>query len=114
MQSEAKAETRIFAIQRRLSLGAHRARLFENLRYDGITDVRVPSDSMWKPDVLLYNSVDSNFDSTFKTNLVVYSDGTVNWIPPGIFQISCKIDIRWFPFDEQRCFFKVATALFCG
>jgi hypothetical protein len=54
-------------------------------------------------------SVDSSFDSTYPTNMVVYSDGTVNWIPPGIFIISCKIDILWYPFDEQYCYFKVHT-----
>ena len=32
--------------------------------YEGIGDVRFPSGALWKPDVLLYNSVDSSFDST--------------------------------------------------
>lgn len=40
--------------------------------------------------------------------MVVYNTGDISWIPPGIFKISCKIDIKWFPFDEQRCFFKVS------
>ncbi|VDL78329.1 unnamed protein product [Nippostrongylus brasiliensis] len=52
--------------------------------------------------------VDANFDSTYPTNMVVYNSGDVHWIPPGIFKISCKIDIEWFPFDEQRCKFKPA------
>lgn len=34
-------------------------------------------------DVLCYNSVDAEFDSTFKVNLVGTSDGTITWIPPG-------------------------------
>ena len=34
-------------------------------------------------------------------------DGTQVWVPPGIFTVSCKLDIYWFPFDEQTCFFKV-------
>lgn len=81
--------------------------VWDPAQYNGITDVRLPYGTLWRPDVLLYNSVDSNFDSTYQSNFVVYSDGTINWIPPGIFEISCKIDITWFPFDEQRCFFKV-------
>ncbi|KAE9411900.1 hypothetical protein Angca_006303, partial [Angiostrongylus cantonensis] len=52
------------------------------------------------------SSVDTNFDSTYPTNMVVYNTGDVHWVPPGIFKISCKIDIEWFPFDEQRCKFK--------
>ncbi|VDO55227.1 unnamed protein product [Brugia timori] len=76
-------------------------------KYGNITDVRFPAGKIWKPDVLLYNSVDANFDSTYPTNMVVYNTGDISWIPPAIFKISCKINIEWFPFDEQRCFFKV-------
>ncbi|KHJ89817.1 hypothetical protein OESDEN_10349 [Oesophagostomum dentatum] len=46
-------------------------------------------------------SANERFDSTYKSNLVVYSSGLVNWIPPGIFKITCKMDITMFPFDEQ-------------
>ena len=70
----------------------------ENLRwdpaqYENVTDLRHPMGSIWTPDVLLYNSVDTEFDSTYKVNLLGYSDGTINWIPPGIFKVSCQIDI---------------------
>nr|CDJ94011.1 Neurotransmitter-gated ion-channel ligand-binding and Neurotransmitter-gated ion-channel transmembrane region domain containing protein [Haemonchus contortus] len=82
--------------------------------YGNITDVRFPAGRIWKPDVLLYNSVDTNFDSTYPTNMVVYSTGDVHWVPPGIFKISCKIDIEWFPFDEQRCKFKFGSWTYDG
>ncbi|VDM44521.1 unnamed protein product [Toxocara canis] len=82
--------------------------------YGNITDVRFPAGKIWKPDVLLYNSVDANFDSTYPTNMVVYNTGDISWIPPGIFKISCKIDIKWFPFDEQRCFFKFGSWTYDG
>lgn len=59
------------------------------------------------PDNGRFFSVDTSFDSTYPTNMVVYNTGDVHWVPPGIFKISCKIDIEWFPFDEQRCKFKV-------
>ncbi|VDN26180.1 unnamed protein product [Gongylonema pulchrum] len=84
--------------------------------YDGIKDVRFPSDSgqVWHPDILLYNSANENFDSTFKSNLVVYSNGEVNWIPPGILKFSCKLDITWFPFDDQICGLKFGSWTFNG
>uniref|UniRef100_A0A183BJD1 Neur_chan_LBD domain-containing protein n=1 Tax=Globodera pallida TaxID=36090 RepID=A0A183BJD1_GLOPA len=82
--------------------------------YGNISNVRFPAGKIWKPDVLLYNSVDASFDSTFPTNMIVYNDGNVSWIPPGIFKISCKIDITWFPFDEQRCFFKFGSWTYSG
>ncbi|PIO69611.1 putative neuronal acetylcholine receptor subunit alpha-7 [Teladorsagia circumcincta] len=86
----------------------------ENLRwqpsaYENVTDLRHPAGTLWQPDILLYNSVDPAFDSTYKVNLLNYHDGSVNWVPPGIFKISCKLDIYWFPFDEQFCFFKFGS-----
>jgi hypothetical protein len=29
-------------------------------QYDGISDVRLPSDALWRPDVLLYNRLNLN------------------------------------------------------
>uniref|UniRef100_A0AC34RKQ2 Neurotransmitter-gated ion-channel ligand-binding domain-containing protein n=1 Tax=Panagrolaimus sp. JU765 TaxID=591449 RepID=A0AC34RKQ2_9BILA len=58
--------------------------------YGGIRDVRFPGnlEQIWKPDVLLYNSADQNFDTTFKSNQLVYHTGEVNWIPPGILKFT--------------------------
>ncbi|KJH51504.1 Cation transporter family protein [Dictyocaulus viviparus] len=86
----------------------------ENLRwqpneYDNVTDLRHPAGTLWQPDILLYNSVDPAFDSMYKVNLLNYHDGVINWVPPGIFKISCKLDIYWFPFDEQICYFKFGS-----
>ncbi|TKR96992.1 hypothetical protein L596_010925 [Steinernema carpocapsae] len=85
-------------------------------KFDGIQSVRMNSDdhSIFKPDILLYNSADKSFDSTYKSNMVVYSSGEVNWVPPGIFRASCKIDITWFPFDEQSCFLKFGSWTYNG
>ncbi|VDM80685.1 unnamed protein product [Strongylus vulgaris] len=49
----------------------------------------------------MFFRANDRFDSSYKSNLVVYSSGEVNWIPPGIFRITCKMDITMFPFDEQ-------------
>ena len=64
---------------------------------------------MWKPDLLLYNSANENFDATFPTNIIVNYDGKISQIPPGIFKSTCKIDITWFPFDDQSCDMKFGT-----
>ncbi|ETN81953.1 Neurotransmitter-gated ion-channel transmembrane region, partial [Necator americanus] len=40
--------------------------------YGNIREVRLPISNIWKPDVLLYNSVDQQFDSTWPVNAVVY------------------------------------------
>ncbi|KAK6730948.1 hypothetical protein RB195_007425 [Necator americanus] len=86
------------------------------IAYENITSVRFPGDEqqIWQPDILLYNSANERFDSTYKSNLVVYSNGQVNWIPPGIFRITCKMDITMFPFDEQICFLKFGSWTYHG
>lgn len=63
-----------------------------------------PPHRIWKPDVLMYNSADEGFDGTYPTNVVVRSNGSCIYIPPGIFKSTCKIDITWFPFDDQVIF----------
>ena len=35
--------------------------------------------------------------------MVVSSDGSCLWVPPGLFLSTCTIDITWFPFDDQKC-----------
>uniref|UniRef100_A0A0N5B820 Acetylcholine receptor subunit alpha-type acr-16 n=1 Tax=Strongyloides papillosus TaxID=174720 RepID=A0A0N5B820_STREA len=84
--------------------------------YDNITDIRFNgnTDSIWKPDILLYNSVDEDFDTTYKSNFVVYSNGDITWIPPGILKFSCKIDVTYFPFDNIFCSLKFGSWTYHG
>lgn len=102
-------------------------------QYGGIRDIRFPgsSDHIWKPDILLYNrqgtkhakglvltkihfSAAEDFDSTFKSNLVVYNTGDVTWIPPGVLKFVCQLDVTWFPFDDQMCELKFGSWTFHG
>ncbi|TMS36431.1 hypothetical protein L596_003596 [Steinernema carpocapsae] len=84
--------------------------------YGEITDIRIPGTAqmIWRPDVLLYNSADENFDSTFPVNIIVHYDGRVVQVPPGILKLSCKIDITWFPFDNQICHLKFGSWTYSG
>uniref|UniRef100_A0A7E4VFZ1 Neur_chan_LBD domain-containing protein n=1 Tax=Panagrellus redivivus TaxID=6233 RepID=A0A7E4VFZ1_PANRE len=84
--------------------------------YEDIGSVRFSSEDnvIFQPDVLLYNSADKSFDSTYKSNLVVYHTGEVNWIPPGIFRASCRLDVTYFPFDDQSCFLKFGSWTYHG
>ncbi|XP_032529179.2 neuronal acetylcholine receptor subunit alpha-7 isoform X2 [Danaus plexippus] len=90
-----------------------------NLRWNtsdfgGVKDLRVPPHRLWKPDVLMYNSADEGFDSTYPTNVVVRNNGSCLYVPPGIFKSTCKIDITWFPFDDQRCEMKFGSWTYDG
>uniref|UniRef100_A0A8C3AT62 Neuronal acetylcholine receptor subunit alpha-7 n=1 Tax=Cyclopterus lumpus TaxID=8103 RepID=A0A8C3AT62_CYCLU len=82
--------------------------------YPGVTNVRFPDHLIWKPDILLYNSADERFDATFHTNILVNSSGSCYYIPPGIFKSTCHIDVRWFPFDVQRCELKFGSWTYGG
>ncbi|KAI4788630.1 hypothetical protein KUCAC02_002061 [Chaenocephalus aceratus] len=82
--------------------------------YPGVPNVRFPDNLIWKPDILLYNSADERFDATFHTNILVNSSGTCSYLPPGIFKSTCYIDVRWFPFDVQRCDLKFGSWTYGG
>ncbi|XP_076234430.1 nicotinic acetylcholine receptor alpha7 subunit isoform X2 [Calliopsis andreniformis] len=82
--------------------------------YGDVRDLRIPPHRLWKPDVLMYNSADEGFDGTYPTNVVVKNNGTCLYVPPGIFKSTCKIDITWFPFDDQRCEMKFGSWTYDG
>ncbi|XP_076465874.1 neuronal acetylcholine receptor subunit alpha-7-like [Babylonia areolata] len=77
--------------------------------FGNVTTVRVPVSMVWVPDILMYNSASEGFDATFRTNVVVSSDGSCLWVPPGMFKSTCAIDITWFPFDDQKCDLKFGS-----
>uniref|UniRef100_A0A3B3UFG4 Neuronal acetylcholine receptor subunit alpha-7 n=1 Tax=Poecilia latipinna TaxID=48699 RepID=A0A3B3UFG4_9TELE len=77
--------------------------------YPGVQNLRFPSNLVWVPDILLYNSADERFDATFHTNVLVNASGACQYIPPGILKSTCYIDVRWFPFDIQKCDLKFGS-----
>uniref|UniRef100_A0A182F6Z4 Neurotransmitter-gated ion-channel ligand-binding domain-containing protein n=1 Tax=Anopheles albimanus TaxID=7167 RepID=A0A182F6Z4_ANOAL len=82
--------------------------------YGGVRDLRITPTKLWKPDVLMYNSADEGFDGTYHTNIVVKNNGSCLYVPPGIFKSTCKIDITWFPFDDQNCEMKFGSWTYDG
>lgn len=61
-----------------------------------------------------FNSADEGFDGTYHTNVVVRHNGSCLYVPPGIFKSTCKIDIAWFPFDDQHCDMKFGSWTYDG
>ncbi|KAL0962560.1 hypothetical protein UPYG_G00341720 [Umbra pygmaea] len=82
--------------------------------YPGVKNLRFTTDQVWTPDILLYNSADDDFDSSFKTNVLVNSSGFAEYLPPGIFMSTCNVDVRWFPFDIQKCELKFGSWTYDG
>lgn len=58
---------------------------------------------------LSLHSADERFDATFHTNVLVNASGYCQYIPPGILKSTCYIDVRWFPFDVQKCDLKFGS-----
>ncbi|XP_034735123.1 neuronal acetylcholine receptor subunit alpha-3 [Etheostoma cragini] len=77
--------------------------------FGGVEFIRVPSNKIWKPDIVLYNNAVGDFQVDDKTKALLRYNGDVTWIPPAIFKSSCKIDVTYFPFDYQNCTMKFGS-----
>ncbi|XP_006864499.1 PREDICTED: neuronal acetylcholine receptor subunit alpha-2 [Chrysochloris asiatica] len=77
--------------------------------FNNITSLRVPSEMIWIPDIVLYNNADGEFAVTHMTKAHLFSTGTVHWVPPAIYKSSCSIDVTFFPFDQQNCKMKFGS-----
>eukprot|EP00093_Oithona_nana_P013336 13336.XXX_205024_210340_1 [CDS] Oithona nana genome sequencing. len=82
--------------------------------YGGVDMLHVPSDHIWRPDIVLYNNADGNFEVTLATKATLYSTGKVEWKPPAIYHSSCEMDVEYFPFDEQTCVMKFGSWTYDG
>ncbi|XP_032806151.1 neuronal acetylcholine receptor subunit alpha-7 isoform X1 [Petromyzon marinus] len=77
--------------------------------HPGVKNLRFQPHQIWTPDILLYNSADERFDATFHTNVLVNYTGNCQHLPPGMLKSTCYIDVRWFPFDVQKCDLKFGS-----
>ncbi|XP_067659393.1 neuronal acetylcholine receptor subunit alpha-5-like [Haliotis asinina] len=77
-------------------------------KYQNISRVVVSEELLWLPDLKLYNSIDTFghlSEDVFPTT--VWSNGTVEWYAAKKYVTSCKMDVSYFPFDQQRCYFRL-------
>ncbi|KAM7126922.1 neuronal acetylcholine receptor subunit alpha-4 isoform 1-T1 [Molossus nigricans] len=77
--------------------------------YENVTSIRIPSELIWRPDIVLYNNADGDFAVTHLTKAHLFHDGRVQWSPPAIYKSSCSIDVTFFPFDQQNCTMKFGS-----
>ncbi|XP_045215194.2 acetylcholine receptor subunit alpha-L1-like [Mercenaria mercenaria] len=82
--------------------------------FGGITLTYIPSDDLWRPDILLYNNADGEFVVTLLTKATVYHTGLIVWDPPAIYKSYCPINVEFFPFDQQECFMKFSVWTYDG
>ncbi|KAK2573941.1 Neuronal acetylcholine receptor subunit alpha-7 [Acropora cervicornis] len=83
-------------------------------KYEGIEEIHISPLDVWVPDILLYDNVDeedwyAGGRHSYKTNVKMKFDGSTSWLSPGVFKSICKVDVTYFPFDEQECFLKFGS-----
>ncbi|KAF6376034.1 cholinergic receptor nicotinic beta 3 subunit [Rhinolophus ferrumequinum] len=82
--------------------------------YGGIHSIKVPSESLWLPDIVLFENADGRFEGSLMTKVIVKSNGTVIWTPPASYKSSCTMDVTFFPFDRQNCSMKFGSWTYDG
>ncbi|XP_022096448.1 neuronal acetylcholine receptor subunit alpha-9-like [Acanthaster planci] len=88
--------------------------LWDPADYGGTDTLIVPINSIWRPDIVLYTNADSGFSGMMETNAAITNTGIVYWNAPAIYTSTCKIDVSFFPFDEQRCPLKFGSWAYNG
>ncbi|XP_039080824.1 acetylcholine receptor subunit epsilon [Hyaena hyaena] len=76
---------------------------FSKEDFGGIETLRVPSELVWLPEIVLENNIDGQFGVAYDANVLVYEGGYVSWLPPAIYRSSCAVEVTYFPFDWQNC-----------
>ncbi|CAD6186906.1 unnamed protein product [Caenorhabditis auriculariae] len=83
---------------------------WEPSEYGNLTRIHVPSNKIWKPDVLVYNNANMNVEENeMETNAIVNHDGRVMLFRSMITDISCNLNLQQFPFDQQVCYVTFAS-----
>ncbi|KAH9523935.1 Neuronal acetylcholine receptor subunit alpha-10, partial [Bulinus truncatus] len=82
--------------------------------YNNLKILRIPCEKLWLPDIVLYNSADDYTTGYMNSKAMVRHDGNIFWPPPAKFRSSCKIDITYFPFDDQTCELKFGSWTYDG
>ncbi|KAL4227294.1 hypothetical protein ACF0H5_012740 [Mactra antiquata] len=89
----------------------HEAWYDENLSwspedFNGISNLMFPASEIWLPDIYIFNIAGSYLDGFVNvsgSNVVLSSDGLVNWSIPLHIKSACAVDATFFPYDKQIC-----------
>ncbi|XP_070508469.1 neuronal acetylcholine receptor subunit alpha-6-like [Chironomus tepperi] len=79
-------------------------------KFNGISNLRLSADDVWQPDLTVYNSAEDKIvDHYAKTNKIAYNTGSVLWVPTSKFKTYCSLDLKMWPFDQQKCDIKLGS-----
>ncbi|XP_033759907.1 neuronal acetylcholine receptor subunit beta-3-like isoform X2 [Pecten maximus] len=84
------------------------ARLQWNVsEYGNLKTIRVPPDSIWMPEMEVFNVSPFHPSSTMVSNVLVSSTGFVTYMPTKTISFYCPLDLSKFPYDTQTCVLKM-------
>ncbi|XP_063293325.1 5-hydroxytryptamine receptor 3A-like isoform X2 [Pelobates fuscus] len=69
----------------------------------GIDRVYISGDSLWKPDLFIYEMTDNSNESIKTLYYTITSNGNVSYGAPLRIETSCNMSMFKFPFDTQTC-----------
>ncbi|XP_050409027.1 neuronal acetylcholine receptor subunit alpha-7 [Patella vulgata] len=94
----------------RLLMNWHDSRLmWDSTQYNGTRSLRLPAESLWQPDITLYNS-GGNMELD-NLRLTIFSNGMVSYSPKLIVESPCTVD-QWGSF--MVCHFKMGSWAYDG
>ncbi|GFN81781.1 neuronal acetylcholine receptor subunit alpha-7 [Plakobranchus ocellatus] len=79
-------------------------RSWDPSQYDGVSMVYPGTQEMWKPQIIVSNSIgERDLQEYDHSPLTLSWDGSAQWLPGAMFSLSCTMDMTYFPFDRQTC-----------
>jgi len=78
---------------------------WEEKIFGNISALSVACDTIWKPDITLWNNAHTTREKTLfgNTHARIFPDGDVLWVPPATLKSYCKLNLRRWPMDNQIC-----------
>lgn len=83
--------------------------VWDPVEYGGLNALRLSPNLAWCPDITLYSDIRQDNYDTSRYNVIVTHDGMVSFLFPFVAKTSCKMNVAYFPFDEQSCKLKFGS-----
>ncbi|VDO28431.1 unnamed protein product [Haemonchus placei] len=83
--------------------------------FGGVEKTWLPISVIWVPDIIIFNMVRASrlhhedLLSSIRAPVLIYSNGTVEASHPAVYTVTCEINIKRFPLDDQRCALEIAS-----
>ena len=82
--------------------------------YGNTTSIKMYTDpdsdnSIWVPDIYLYNTAEAPMTNLDYSKASLYYDGSIIWSRPGMIKSTCVFDLKYFPYDQQVCQLKFGS-----